>query len=132
MKCQYCNKLAKLVNGDIIYPHRKDLYNLNFWLCEKCNAYCGCHKNTITPLGTLANSSLRKLRSECHKEFDVLWKDYNMTRTDAYKWLSEQMCVDLELCHIAMFNEEQCKNLLTIIMNSWLNDTLPFLKNKTK
>lgn len=127
MKCPYCSNTPKLVNGDIIYPHRKDLYNLNFWLCEKCDAYCGCHKNTITPLGTLANSSLRKLRSECHKEFDELWKNHNITRANAYKWLAEQMSINISNCHIAMFNEQHCKKVLKIISNGWLNDTLPFL-----
>ena len=37
MKCPYCGKDVHLVTGEEIYPHRDDLHNKNFWLCEPCS-----------------------------------------------------------------------------------------------
>ena len=41
--CPYCGKRAKIVTGDVIYPHRKDLADQKFHLCTPCEAYVGCH-----------------------------------------------------------------------------------------
>lgn len=60
MICDYCNKDAELVGGDIIYPHRPDLYELKFYYCAVCEAWCGCHRGTTKPLGRLANAELRQ------------------------------------------------------------------------
>jgi len=59
MKCDYCQQQAKLVTGDIIYPHRPDLYSKKIWHCEPCRAWVGTHKGTVKPLGRLANAELR-------------------------------------------------------------------------
>ena len=42
--CPYCSRRAMLVTGQVIYPHRPDLHDLNFWLCDHCKAYVGTHK----------------------------------------------------------------------------------------
>ena len=122
-----CGKTAQLVSGKEIYPHRKDLYSLSFWLCKDCNAYCGCHKGTTTPLGTLANPELRELRKKCHAEFDPIWKNYSVSRNVAYKWMMSVMQLPSKSCHIAMFDVEQCKKLLAEICQGWEQNTLPFL-----
>ena len=44
--CPYCDKQSTLVNGETIYPHRKDLYKLYFYRCRTCDAYVGVHKET--------------------------------------------------------------------------------------
>lgn len=44
VKCDYCGNDAMLVSGRAIYPHRPDLFRLNFWQCAPCDAYVGCHK----------------------------------------------------------------------------------------
>lgn len=116
--CPYCNIPAKLVNGDIIYPHRPDLYELNFWSCD-CGAYVGCHKanepkgfDGTEPLGRLANEELRKAKSLAHKEFDCIWKDGYTNRTEAYEMLADFMSIKMDECHIGMFDLDQCNQVV--------------------
>lgn len=113
--CPYCDRKTKLVGGIRVYPHREDLHGLSFWLCEDCGAYCGCHRGTHKPLGTPANAELRNLRKQAHSKFDPFWRSGKMTRTEAYERLAKKMGIDIPDCHIGMFNEDQCREVLTII-----------------
>lgn len=115
--CPYCGKLAQLVSGSTIYPHRRDLSHLKFWRCDPCGAYVGCHKNSTrhVPLGRLANAELRAWKQQAHFNFDPLWKSGRMKRREAYAWLAVQMKIDFKDCHIGMFNVEQCKDVVRII-----------------
>lgn len=113
--CQYCNQRSKLVDGSYIYPHRPDLSDLNFYICDGCDAYVGCHKGTIEPLGCLANAELRKWKSIAHKAFDPLWRDGGMKRSQAYRELAEALNIEPEDCHIGMFSVEMCKGVYGMI-----------------
>lgn len=110
IQCPYCGKEA-------IWCENKEIYGKNYgdsvmcYYCKECDAYVGCHKNTSTPLGTMANKELRELRKQCHLLFDPLWKSGKMSRKKAYKYLEEKT----GLKHIAWCNEEECKKILTII-----------------
>lgn len=44
--CCECGKEieADIVGGDIIYPHRKDLYSKKFYLCPHCHNYAGVYQ----------------------------------------------------------------------------------------
>ena len=120
IKCHYCNNPAKLVTCKEIYPHRKDLFKLNFYQCLPCEAYVGTHKGTTNPLGILANSELRAAKSKAHKAFDELWRDgYISSRSVAYKWLSEELKINSNECHIGMFSVEQCDKVVSIVNNYW-------------
>ena len=110
--CPYCAAPAKLVTGSIIYPHRPDLSTLMFWCCPPCDAYVGCHKNTTTPLGRLANAALRRAKSNAHRAFDPLWKSGRITRRAAYQWLSENLGIPFEKTHIGEFNEAMCARVM--------------------
>lgn len=118
IRCNYCGDEAKHVKGDAIYPHRPDLYDLNFWRCKPCEAYVGCHKGTAEPLGRLANAELRRLKSEAHKAFDPLWLEKGgskkQARTEAYQRLAVQMGLSEDECHIGMFSEEQCRKVIEL------------------
>ncbi|ANJ65152.1 hypothetical protein FROZEN_20 [Erwinia phage vB_EamP_Frozen] len=119
--CQYCNKPAVLVQGDVIYAHRPDLAHLYFWQCEPCNAYVGCHKagnghgDGTTPLGILANAELRKAKSAVHAKLDPLWKNGSCTRREAYAMLAKAMGIPSYECHIGMFTLERCKQALLLL-----------------
>lgn len=104
MDCPYCGKNAPLVWGDKVYPHRPDLHDKRFYLCEPCNAYVGCHKDTNKAFGTLANAELRKARSAAHAEFDPLWQMGYMKRTDAYSWLASELGIPVKQAHIGMMD----------------------------
>lgn len=111
--CGYCDNPAELTTGEKIYPHRKDLYILKFWICRSCKAYVGCHKNSNSiPLGTLANKELRKARRKAHAHFDPIWKNSDLKRGDAYKYLAKFLDILPKHCHISWFNEKQCQKVL--------------------
>lgn len=115
--CQYCHQTLKLVSGEVIYPHRPDLFNKKFWACLACDAYVGTHKNSKnnTALGTVARPYLRQLRSKLHQEFDPLWQETELSRSAAYKKLAELMQIPSAYCHISWFNENQCAKALDVI-----------------
>lgn len=109
--CDYCNIATRLAKGSEIYPHRQDLYALNFYLCDSCGAYVGCHKNGDgkRPLGRVANEELRKAKSKAHAAFDPLWKSGKMSRGAAYSALASSMAIKKDKCHIGMFDVKQCE-----------------------
>ena len=116
IKCPYCEARAKLVTGKEIYPHRPDLYQLNFYQCKPCDAYVGCHKNGDgkQPLGRLANAELRKAKSEAHAMFDSIWRDKYMKRGSAYAWLADMLEIDPKDCHIGMFDVAMCNRVVEV------------------
>lgn len=112
--CPYCSSKAKLVSGSEIYPGRSDLLALKFYSCKRCDAYVGCHKGTELPLGTLANSELRKFRQCAHRSFDARLKDGKQDRREAYEWLAAQLGIPQDECHIGMFDLAQCKRVIDL------------------
>lgn len=113
VKCPYCNTQAEKVTGNIMYPHREDLYHLLFWRCVPCNAQVGTHKGSDgIPFGKLANKEDRLARQLAHTRFDALWKFGRIPhRGTAYSMLAEHMGMTKEECHIGNFNQEQCKKV---------------------
>lgn len=115
--CPYCNSQSKLTAGCVVYPHRPDLFDKWFYQCAPCDAYVGCHPNSRTALGRLANAELRKFKSLAHKAFDPIWKTKTMKRSDAYKALATEMQVQPSDCHIGMFDVAQCKRVIAICLS---------------
>lgn len=117
--CPYCGQRSKIVTGEVIYPHRKDLNFKKFHLCTPCNAYVGCHDRTGKPLGRLADPELRMMKVKAHAAFDPLWQRGCMTRSAAYSWLAGRLKVWLggQPAHIGEFNVEMCKRTIVMCMN---------------
>ncbi len=129
VNCPYCKKPARLVDGTVIYPHRDDLSELNFWQCAPCDAYVGCHKegawffyrgekqisDGTLPLGRLANAELRRAKSAAHAAFDPIWRSGGMSRKDAYSWLASKLKIKKDDCHIGMMNVEGCNAIVRIV-----------------
>lgn len=133
--CQYCGNKSKLVGGDVIYPHRKDLASKKFYNCEPCKAFVGCHPNTVQPLGVLANAELRKAKSATHAVFDPIWQERlqakkqldpkyhkGMARGGRYKKLAVLLGIPQSECHIGMFSLELCQRTIEICKAGLLND----------
>ena len=113
--CPYCNNPAKLVTGEVVYPHRDDLSFNKFWHCAPCGAYVGCHHPGDRPLGRLANAELRKAKKEAHAAFDPLWVNKKFaTRKLAYKWLANKLNIDAHHCHIGAFDVETCAMVIVL------------------
>ena len=121
--CGYCKKQARLVKGHFIYKNfnlirnGKNLSDKNFYYCDNEHepAYVGCHEYGERSLGTLANYELRELRKQAHSYFDPLWRyDDNISRKQAYKWLSQQLGIPVNKTHIGQFNEEMCLKVIDL------------------
>lgn len=114
MKCDYCNNEVELVGGDVIYPHRPDLYRSKYYYCANDQAWVGCHPGTTKPLGRLANAELRLAKQQAHAVFDPLWRDTGRPRRYLYHWLAIQLGISKDDCHIGMFDVEQCQRVVEI------------------
>ena len=114
MRCPYCDGEPRLVNGDVIYPHRPDLRFMLFWLCAPCGAYVGCHLDSNRPLGRLADAELRAAKSEAHAAFDPTWRGGRRSRSAAYAWLASKLGLPGSKCHIGMFDVETCQRVVAV------------------
>lgn len=112
--CPYCGNQADLVDGLAIYPHRPDLVSKRFYRCAPCDAYVGCHPGTATPLGRLADGSLRRAKIAAHAAFDPIWKGGAKRRNHAYAWLADQLRISRKACHIGMFDVDTCRRVVEI------------------
>jgi len=117
--CPYCGRKAEYVDSAEIYGKSYGMV----YLCRPCDAYVGVHDGTDTPLGRLANRELRRWRNRAHAAFDPLWQQgpYRRRRNDAYAWLAGKMGLTKEKTHIAMFDVEQCKQVIQIMDNERRN-----------
>lgn len=116
-KCPYCGELAVLTDSAEVY--RGKSYG-NIWLCRPCQAWVGVHKTDPynRPLGRLANKLLRVWKMRAHEAFDPLWKNKVMRRGEAYAWLSKQLELDKDDCHIGMFDVDMCKKVVMVCSES--------------
>lgn len=127
--CIECSppRVATLIGGAEIYPHRPDLHALWFWRCE-CGARVGCHKGTRKPLGSPAGPATQAARRAAHAAFDPLWKRkaeldmiaYSEARGAAYRWLGEQLGLAAEDCHIGMMDEATARRAVQAITDARL------------
>jgi len=86
-----------------------------FWNCDPCKAYVGCHPGTTNPLGRLANSELRKAKQKAHAAFDPIWKSGKLKRKAAYKWLADKIGIAEQNCHIGMMDVYQCLAVVELL-----------------
>jgi hypothetical protein len=108
-----CSGQAVIVGGEKLYPHRPDLYEKKFYLCD-CGRYVGTHASSGHPLGTPADAETRAARGRAHAAFDPLWKDKHFeTRGAAYRWLAAAMGVTEEV-HIAQMDAKQADQVASL------------------
>ena len=84
--------IPRLTTGEEIYPHRKDLYSLPFWICNSCGNYVGCHHKTddsTRPLGSIPTPRIKASRQLIHRMLDPLWKQGKFSRSYIYQKLGE-------------------------------------------
>lgn len=123
--CDYCQRPAELVTGEVTYPHRKDLARRLFWHCAPCQAWVSCHLPAGTPgqrgrgdgtlpMGRLAKADLRQWRTSFHAVFDPIWKTGTMTRDAAYAVIAKEMGIDESKCNSSLFSLEQCQDATRI------------------
>lgn len=120
--CPYCHKEARWVDNKEVYGKR---YGKSYmcWYCSDCDAYVGCHNNTIYPLGVMANKELRLMRIKAHHAFDPLWKSGRLRRDEAYETIAHILGRDF---HVGESDLETCKEVIeavktynSIASNKW-------------
>jgi hypothetical protein len=79
----------------------------NYYICLDCGASTGCHAKTNIPFGKLADKQVRILRIKAHLFFDRLWKSGLINRSRAYAWLSEELKIEENECHISWLTKDQ-------------------------
>jgi ssDNA-binding Zn-finger/Zn-ribbon topoisomerase 1 len=79
-----------------------------------CTFTQAANQVTKNPRGTPADADVRKARIEAHNEFDPLWKSGALTRSEAYHKLASELGVDVSMCHIGMFDLEQCSKAVEV------------------
>lgn len=126
--CRYCGGVIRLVPASSIYGESAQRLGMKEeWLyqCQNCNARVGCHKGTKRPLGNVVNEVLRLKRMETHQVFDSFWRAKRMSRTKAYRWLSEQMELPESKAHIGGFEMEQCQRLIELCRKEQKTEAVP-------
>lgn len=105
MVCPYCKGYTELTDSSEVYSGQSFG---PIWICRPCQAYVGCHKNTVEALGRVAKPQLRKAKKEAKEVFNRIWMERYMKRSQAYDWLSAQLQIDRELTHFGYFGLETC------------------------
>ena len=120
--CPYCQQPAQLRDYSAHLYHGRDYGPV--WECVPCQAWVGCHKGSVLPLGTPANAATRKLRVRAHAEFDPIWrakaeretapKARGRARAAGYAWLSEQLGIPSAKCHIGMMSDADLQRVIDL------------------
>lgn len=92
--CCGCNEHieARLTDGKEMYPHRADLHDLPFWICDACRNFVGCHHKTANrtnPLGCIATKEIKDARIHIHALLDPAWRSGKIKRTELYKRIAK-------------------------------------------
>lgn len=120
--CPYCGQQSKRITGAQLYRRRPDLADKIMYQCRPCDAWVGCHPDTETPLGRLANAELRRAKMAAHAAFDPIWKaqiaaegcSKKKARNAAYGWLASALGIPRDDCHIGMMDVETCLRVVDV------------------
>lgn len=111
MICPYCKQEAEWVENREIYGRN---YGKSYmcYLCRNCDAYVGCHNNSRTPLGVMANKELRDWRKKVHAVIDPIWQSGQMSRGAVYGKISHELGFSY---HTGESDVATCRRVLALI-----------------
>ncbi len=64
---------------------------------------------------TFGTQKVFDLRIECHQVFDAWWQQIGYSRAGGYRELAKLMGMPKKECHIGMFQETECRQLLKLL-----------------
>ena len=117
IKCPYCGSRAYLRPASVVYGDHTDDAGAKLYVCARypaCDAYVTAHKDTLLPMGTLADRNLRRKCMEAHAALSRLIDSGLMTRKQAYRWLQTQFGLPESEAHIAKFSELRCQKVIDL------------------
>jgi uncharacterized protein DUF3268 len=114
--CPRCKSSVEIVNNDVIYGRSYGEWPWAYKCAnEACDCYVGMHPFTDIPLGTLADMATRDARKEAKAAFNPIWERGGMTRSEAYAWLADKLCIaNVGECHIGWFDVETCNRVIDV------------------
>lgn len=79
----------------------------------RCKTTVGAHQNG-EPMGFPGDAETKGLRIAAHSWLKRVIMENNWKRNDAYSWLAARMGLDIEGCHIAMFDKDRCLRAIDV------------------
>ena len=116
-QCRYCN-------GEVSYENNSELYGRSYgkwpyiYMCLRCKASVGTHPNSDTPLGTLADRTLKDWRMKSKDIFFKRTRELKMSRNRAYTYLQELMNQSPNEAHFGIYEVEDCAKIVRIIQGN--------------
>lgn len=117
IKCPYCGSRALLRPASVVYGAKAVDPAAPYYICARypaCDSYVAAHRDTRLPMGTLADSKLRRKRVEAHKAFDRLWTSGLMGKKQAYRWLQAKLDLPEQEAHIGRFSLFRCVEVIQL------------------
>ena len=84
-------------------------YDDDLWLGRRGRPRSNPYGSSAPP-----GSPLARARMRAHQVFDRFWQSGQMGRKQAYRWLARMMGIPVERCHIGMFSEGDCAEVVKI------------------
>lgn len=111
VKCDVCGGEVDYREHVQKFGHSGNPRMFGMWKCKnkKCGALVSCHPGSTNPVGYMALAELRKMRTECHRVFDLLWcvSDSPLTRQSAYYWMAELLKIPKTDSNISKLSLDQ-------------------------
>ena len=129
--CDVCGSTNIRYTSNAEIYHGKQYGNGYCYLCDNCKSSVGIHNTkSKIPLGRFATKEMKRLKMECHKKFDVFWKEKGFKRKDCYGYLAKQLGLHLRETHFGWFDTDYLLKALNIINKMTDDDLYMYVKSR--
>lgn len=118
--CVECGGKGRIVSGSVAKPHAPQYRQRLYLMCD-CGAHVACHPGTALSMGRPAGPATRHLRKLAHEALDARWKRpgaspmaTSKARQRTYAWLSRELGLRFNDCHIGRFDAETCQKVIDL------------------
>mgnify|MGYP000667981711 CR=1 FL=1 len=120
--CVECGRMGVATTGAVLFPNQPHISTRVFFVCP-CGAWTGSHEGTALPRGRPGNALTRQMRALAHEAFDPIWRRSRIKKRDkhrkdvrsrAYRWLAGELGIDIDDCHIGLFDAAMCEWVIQV------------------